>query len=386
MRTVGGLWEPMVGRENLAAAAWLAARERRRQPVVRHYMENLDEELAALQDELHSGQLRCGECHCFTIHDPKERRITAPVFRERVLHHAIMRVCGPVLERRLIHHSYACRAGKGTYAALEAAQAAARRGAWFVKLDVRKYFASLCHQRLLVRLGRVFRERRVLEVFRLLLAAYAPQPGRGLPIGTLISQHLANFYLAALDTMAVQEVRPRGYVRYMDDRALWVADAAGARAARAVLVKCAQEELGLEMKTSFINRSEHGMDFLGHRVFPHRLGLNRASRTRYQHRLRDLVADAGVDEATAQERAVALTAFTQRADCLLWRQRVIRTLGDGPWATPACCAVAPGSTAAGTPLPASATGTHRGTATWNSACVSPPVPSRQGKKSVTRDE
>ncbi|SKB01164.1 Reverse transcriptase (RNA-dependent DNA polymerase) [Prosthecobacter debontii] len=374
MRSVGGLMQAMVTRENLTAAVWLAAKGRRQQPAVRTFLANLSVELDALQSQLTSGELHCGECHTFTIHDPKERLITAPVFRERVLHHAIMRVCGPVLERRLIHHSYACRVGKGTYAALEAAQAAARKGTWFVKLDVRKYFQSIDHGRLMARLARVFRERQVLDTFRLLLAAYAPQPGRGLPIGTLISQHLANFYLATLDVKAVQDLRPLGYVRYMDDMALWVADAAAAKYARESLVAFAQHELGLEMKTAFINRSQHGMDFLGHRVFPHRLGLNHASRRRYQHRLQDLMNDEEISEATAQERAVALTAFTQRADCVSWRRRVIMTLGGGPRATSASCAAAPGTTTAGTPLPASATGTSRRTATRTSACVSPPAP------------
>lgn len=365
MRSVGGLMEPMVERENLTAAVWLAAQGRRQQPAVQAFLTNLSAELDALQSQLTSGELHCGECHTFTIYDPKERLITAPVFRERVLHHAIMRVCGPVLERRLIHHSYACRAGKGTYAALEAAQAAARKGAWFVKLDVRKYFQSIDHGRLMSRLERVFRERQVLETFRLLLAAYAPQPGRGLAIGTLISQHLANFFLTPLDTLVVQELRPSGYVRYMDDMALWVTDRQEAKEARDRLTAFARDELGLEMKTAFINRSGHGMDFLGHRVFPHRLGLNHASRTRYQHRLRELVADAEVTEASAQERAVALTAFTQRADCLSWRRRVVMNLGGGPWATTASCAAAPGTTTAGT---------SRRTATRTSACVSPPAP------------
>jgi|GEM_PF-416869 len=374
MRSVGGLMEPMVARENLTAAVWLAAKGRRQQPAVQAFLTNLSAELDALQSQLTSGELHCGECHSFTIYDPKERLITAPVFRERVLHHAIMRVCGPVLERRLIHHSYACRAGKGTYAALEAAQAAARKGAWFVKLDVRKYFQSIDHERLMSRLERVFRERQVLDTFRLLLAAYAPQPGRGLAIGTLISQHLANFFLTPLDTLVVQELRPSGYVRYMDDMALWVTDRQEAKAARDRLTAFARDELGLEMKTAFINRSGHGMDFLGHRVFPHRLGLNHASRRRYQHRLRDLVENAEISEAAAQERAVALTAFTQRADCLSWRRRVVMNLGGGPWATTASCAAAPGTTTAGTPLPASATGTSRVNATRTSACVSPPAP------------
>lgn len=379
MRSVGGLWEQIVARENLTAALWLAAKGRHTQTAVRAFIQKMDQQMEKLRAELVSGQIHCGDCQTFTIHDPKKRLITAPVFQERVLHHAIMRVCGPVLERRLTHHSYACRVGRGTYAALKAAHAAAKGGTWFVKLDVRKYFDSIDHARLRQRLARVFRERRVQDLFSLMLAAYAPHEGKGLPIGTLVSQHLANFYLSPLDNLILQEVRPRGYVRYMDDLALWVDDRNHARNARETVIAFARDTLQLEMKIAFINRSRHGMDFLGHRVFPDRLGLNHASRRRYQRRVRELAAawESGrLDEAEAQERAVSLTAFTQQASCLHWRRRVVAHLGGGPRATNACFAAAPGTTTAGTPPLATGTATIRRLATTTTACVSPPAPAR----------
>jgi hypothetical protein len=46
-----------------------------------------------------------------------------PVWRGGPSHHAIMNVCEPEFESRLIHHTYACRRGKGQFAALAAARA-----------------------------------------------------------------------------------------------------------------------------------------------------------------------------------------------------------------------------------------------------------------------
>jgi hypothetical protein len=383
MRTVGGLHAQMLDRENLLRAVHLAAKGRREQPAVAAYLDRLDEELEALRDDLASTRPRCGECVTFTIHDPKQRLITAPVFRERVLHHAVMNVCGPVLDGRLIHHSYACRKGKGTVAALHAARRAAGAAPWFLKLDVRKYFGSIPHARLFAALERVFREEQVRRLLAALVTAYRPGQTHGLAIGTLISQHLANFYLAPLDTLVLQEVRPAGYVRYMDDLALWTVDAAGARNARYRLREFAAATLGLEFKTAFSNRTMHGMDFLGHRVFPHRLGLNRASRLRYRAKLLRVHQDwesGHLDEAAAQAQATALTAFTSHARCLDWRRQVVRTLGDGPQAGTACCAAAVGSTTAGTPDPPSATATTRRTATTTS--VSAPAPAPADRRSA----
>ena len=85
----------------------------RHSPVVRAFTSRLEEELRALAEGLCRGDLPLGEAVTFTILDPKERRITAPCFRERVAHHAVMNVCEPVFERVLIADSFACRLGKG---------------------------------------------------------------------------------------------------------------------------------------------------------------------------------------------------------------------------------------------------------------------------------
>jgi hypothetical protein len=62
--------------------------------------------------------------------------------------------------------------------------------------------------------------------FERLLRSYETWPGKGLPIGSLTSQHLANFYLDALDRFVKERLRRPYYVRYMDDFALWGGSAA----------------------------------------------------------------------------------------------------------------------------------------------------------------
>lgn len=377
MRTTGGLHEQMLERENLLLAVHLAAKGRREQPVVQLFLKNQDEELARMWEELRSAEPGCGRCVTFTIHDPKKREITAPVFRERVLHHAVMNVCAPVLERRQIHHSYACREGKGVHAALAAARKNAAAAPWFLKLNVRAYFASIPHDRLMVALERVFREKPVRRLLESLVKAYTPGTERGLPIGTLVSQHLANYYLSPLDTFVVQNLRPVGYVRYMDDLVLWLPGATAARRADGELRQYATEVLDLRFKPASIQRTARGMDFLGHRVFPHRLGLNRASRRRFQRKITALAqswAAGRCSERAAQSSAEALVAATAHAGCHVWRKRVILNLGGRPQEGTACCAAGAGSTTGRTSAPASATATRPTTATGTSASVPPPAP------------
>ncbi len=327
MRRVSRLFERIVELENLRLATWKALRGKRDKLDARDFVAALEENLSLMQAGLRTEDLPLGISHQFTIHDPKERVITAPCFQERVLHHAIMNLCEPEFERRLCHDIYACRTGKGRIAALERAQTFAGRHGWFLKLDMRKYFDSIWHDRLLASLSRVFKDRALLLLLQRIIQTHSSAPGRGLPIGALTSQHFANFYLAPFDRFAVEHLRAK-YVRYMDDCVLWGEDRNKLARWRTECVQFLADQLGLEPKTEpYVNRTTHGMDFLGCRVFPKHIILNRRSRVRYGRKLQRLhkaMAAGSLTEREFQDRATALTAFTQHPICSYrFRQSVL---------------------------------------------------------------
>lgn len=144
--------------------------------------------------QLLDGSFRFGQYHFFTVYDPKRRTICAASFPERVVFHAMMRICHPVFDDFQIFDSYASRIGKGTYKALERAQQYAKRYQYFAKLDVCKYFDSIDHEVMLHQLCRLFKDSQLLIFFRDLLDSYETSEGRGLPIGNLTSQYFANDY------------------------------------------------------------------------------------------------------------------------------------------------------------------------------------------------
>ena len=333
VRRVGYLFERIVERDNLREAFHNALRRKRDRPEARAFAENLEANLTQLAGEILSGRWRPAPFHQFTIHVPKERLISAPCFRDRVAHHAIMRVCDPVFERVQIAHSYACRVGKGRVAAVEYAQKKARQFPFFLKMDVRKYFDSIAHDILLRKLARLFKDQRLIELFEVIIRHYATQ---GVPIGSLTSQHFANFFLTGIDHFALegrwrQETRRGSYARYMDDFAVW-SDSADELQEVQRQVAEQLSQLGLALKAnSFINRTPHGMNWLGYRVFPDRITLNRRSRVRFKTKL-DFLETAflagEIDEATLQRRAQAMIAFTLPAGREGWRfrQRVLQCL------------------------------------------------------------
>ena len=121
-----------------------------------------------------------------------------------------------------------------------------RTQSWCLKLDVRKYFDSIDHDRLLELLTRRFKEVPLHTLFDRIVRSYRGSQGIGLPIGSLMSQHFANFYLGWLDRYVKEALQIRGYVRYMDDMLLWCDDRRELQRGRELPVGEPQQERPVE--------------------------------------------------------------------------------------------------------------------------------------------
>ena len=174
----------------------------------RHHLET---ELLQLERELLSDSYRPRPYRSFWVHEPKQRRICAADIRDRVVHHAIIRVLEPYFEAYFIHDTYACRRGKGTHRAVQRAQALSRRYRYVLQLDVRQFFASVDHAILKALLARRFKDRQLLALLAQIIDHPIPDgvPGRGLPIGNLTSQYFATFYLGYLDHFVKDQYKVR---------------------------------------------------------------------------------------------------------------------------------------------------------------------------------
>jgi retron-type reverse transcriptase len=281
MRRAGYLTEQIADLDNLRLAFWKAKKKKSGKEDVRVFGADLDRNLLSLSAEILSGAVSVGEYSYFKVYDPKERLICAASFRERVLHHAVMNVCDPIFERFQIYDSYATRRGKGQFAALERVRGWVGSGLWFCKLDARKYFDSISHEILYKQLSDIFKDRRLLGVFKQIIGSYSASPGRGVPIGNLTSQYFANFYLAHLDHFAKERLKVKKYARYMDDVVmLHTSKEALLDYAENVRYYCGRE-LGLELKPVCLNRVEKGIPFLGFVLFPCGVRLNKSGKARF---------------------------------------------------------------------------------------------------------
>jgi RNA-directed DNA polymerase len=326
------LFGQIVTRENLVQAYHRAASGKRHSSEVRKFGDQLAERIAGISQRLCDGNLELGRFHQFVIRDPKERVITAPCFAERVVHHATMNICEPLLDRWLIDDTYACRVGRGREAAVGRAAHFCRTAPWCLKLDVRKYFDSIPHDRLLSLLGRRFKDPQVATLFEQIVRSFRREQGRGLPIGSLMSQHFANFYLGWLDRYVKETLRVGRYVRYMDDMLIWSEDRLQLREWRRRSQEFLADELHLEFKPPQFRRVAAGVSFLGCRLFPEHVELNRRSKMRWRTRVRFLEKAYRlglVSDLELQQRLTALTAFTKAAGVRSWK---FRSTVLQPWA------------------------------------------------------
>ncbi len=331
MRRAKRLFERIIVRDNLLRAFHRAARGRRHQPVVQAFAVNLECHISGMLTGLERGEFAVGRFHQFLIRDPKQRVITAPEFSERVMHHAVMNVLEPILDRWLIADTYACRRGLGRERAVARAQQFTASGEWFLKLDVRKYFDSISHDRLLYFLRRKLADVQLLQLLERIIKGFRGNLGEGLPIGSLTSQHFANFYLGWLDRYVKEVLRARRYVRYMDDMVVWHHDRAELQAMHLRIRDFTATQLGLELKPAAVTGVSCGVPFWGCKVYPTHTILNRKSRVRWQRQLKILLRAHRlglIPEIELQQRLESLTAFAKSAGARSWqfRQRVLERL------------------------------------------------------------
>ncbi|MDR1372554.1 MAG: reverse transcriptase/maturase family protein [Dysgonamonadaceae bacterium] len=281
MKRKGNLYSRIYEPDNLYTAYYKAKKRKQCKREILRFSANYDENLRRIGQQLKDETFTFGNYHFFKVYDPKERVICASAFEERIVQHAVMNICEQDFERLQIFHSYACRHGKGTFAAVAYMQTQAKKHEWYLKLDVRKYFDSIDHDILKRQLARMYKDEQLLILFYNIIDSYSvEETGAGLPIGNLTSQHFANLYLSFADHYAIEELKT-GYVRYMDDMFIFGSSYQAMRRCFEQFAEFMHSRLNLSLKPETINRCSHGVPALGFMIFPSVIRLNRRSKLRF---------------------------------------------------------------------------------------------------------
>jgi RNA-directed DNA polymerase len=228
--------------------------------------------------------------------DGTQRPLGVPTVLDRVIQQALAQVLTPLFEGGFSDHSYGFREGRNAHQAVRAVEACWKEGRRYaVDCDLKSFFDTVKHDRLMSQLREKVRDRKVLGLIRRYLVAGVVLPdgtheatALGVPQGGPLSPLLANITLDPLD----QELERRGhrFARYADDFLVMVKSAKAADRVLASLTRFVEGRLQL-----VVNRAKSKAAplkqcaFLGFQIGPRgRAVWSAKAHARFTQRVREI--------------------------------------------------------------------------------------------------
>lgn len=223
----------------------------------------------------------------------KMRPLGIPTVEDRIVQGAVRHVIEPIFEKEFARHSYGFRPGRGCKGALRRVDELLGEGyGYVVDADLKSYFDTIPHEKLMKLIERRIADGRVLRLIRAFLEAkimdglkqYDPETGA--PQGAVLSPLLSNIYLNPLDHLMEQ----KGYemVRYADDFVILCRTRQEAQAALEV-VRDWTAGAGLSLhpeKTRIAEAATEAFEFLGYRFDKGRKWPRDKSKQKLREKLR----------------------------------------------------------------------------------------------------
>jgi len=234
MKTYKNIYQKVCSFDNLILAFRKARKGKSKKDYVIKFESNLDENLRLLQSDLINKIYSPCNLKKFVIRDPKTRTIHASIFRDRIVHHAIINILNLIYEKIFIYDSFASRKFKGTHKAVKRFESFIKKVSsngkliknnfnnnsikgYVLKADFRHYFDTINQEILIEILRKKIKDEDLIWLIKSVLKNFETDKKVGMPLGNYTSQFFANVYLNELDYYIKHILKAKYYIRYVDD-------------------------------------------------------------------------------------------------------------------------------------------------------------------------
>ncbi|MBI3033114.1 helix-turn-helix domain-containing protein [Candidatus Woesearchaeota archaeon] len=325
--------------ENLELAFSKARRGKTLKPYIIEFEQSLKANLMLLRNELLFHTYKPKPLETFIIRDPKTRKISKSDFRDRVVHHAFCNIIEPLFDKQFIFDNYANRIGKGAFKAIERFDEFKRkvsknnnRIAYILKADIKHYFDTVDHSILMLIIKRSIKDERILQLIKIILSNHnTTEQGKGMPLGNLTSQFLANVYLNELDQFIKHTLKAKYYIRYVDDFVILDSSKEVLEKYREKIDYFLSKNLLLQLHPdkSKILKLHSGILFLGFRIFYYHKLIRKKNIRKFHGKLKEmkrLHEKNLIEREKVIERFEGWLAYISHADTYKYKRSITKII------------------------------------------------------------
>ena len=301
MKRYGGIYEKICTMSNLIEAHQNARKDKLFYEEVQMVDSNPEYYLGLIQDMLVNGTYNVSEYAVSIINDKgKERRLEKlPYFPDRIIQWAVMLQIESVFMEVFCKHTCASIKNRGISKAQDLLHKYLKDEAgtqYCLQVDVSKFYPSIDHDILKKLLSKKFKDKQLLLLLDKIIDSSPNETG--VPIGSYLSQYLANYYLAYFDHYLKEELGLKYIVRYMDDMVILSDSKEVLHEVRVKMDEYLQSKLNVHLKDNWqvYPVDERGIDFIGFRSFHGYTLLRKRTCKRFKRRMLRIKAkqDAGL--------------------------------------------------------------------------------------------
>jgi len=290
MKRKGYLYPKLCDIDLIETAIYKASNGKRKRRDVRRILNNSHKYALDIQEKLLNKTFEPSDFRTMVHYDGirrKERIIyKPPYFPDQIVHWCIYLVLRDWLYAGF--YKYACGSipGRGVHygkAAVEKWLKSDRKNTkYYLKMDVRKFYPSVKAEPLMRKLRTKIKDEDLLNIIHNILIK-----NDGLPIGMLLSQVFANFFLTDFDYYVKQDLGAKYYIRYMDDMVIFGSNKKKLhKMRREISERLAVDGLSLKDNWQVCKLSKEPLDFMGFRFYQDHTTLRKSVMLRITRKVR----------------------------------------------------------------------------------------------------